>query len=70
MDLMINGSKTKYMKCSRVKRTIPKEVKMGNYTLERVSCFIYLKSRINEYNDVFEEINGLTDKSMRFFTYK
>jgi len=54
--LIVNQSKTKYMKTAREKGKITQQCIIGQYQFESVNEFTYLGAQINTQNKISEEI--------------
>ena len=55
VGLIINGKKTKYLKCTK-KDTRPENLNINNLHIEQIQQYKYLGSIINNSNSIEEEI--------------
>jgi len=64
--LIVNESKTKYMKCTRRENTLGK-LRVGDIQIDQVKSFSYLGSTVNGNNTLEEEIRERIAKGNRAF---
>jgi hypothetical protein len=68
--LIVNESKTKYMKCTRKENTLDK-LQAGEARIDQVKSFSYLGSTVNGNNALEEEIRERIAKGNKaFYAYK